>query len=335
MSLAQRVPAPALGAARRVKHLVQPLYESARLQASADQKALRARVHAAMELPRLPRRARVRGSVWAVTMVKNEADIIGTTLDHLLSQGVDGIIVADNGSTDATPDIVAGFAATGRVHLARDREFSYLQSQKMSLLADTARSAGADWIVPFDADELWFAPGACLAEGLRATDSPKAGARMYCLFPGTDSQLGDGSWRIDRLRYPYWLDKVAFRSHPMASLKQGNHTVLRPGEQTPALGLIHIPWRSFEQFRTKVRQGAAARRATIGGSELGGLHWLSLDKLSDAELRHEWGRLLGGVGHEDLGWMPRGELVPCEPLGWKTWDPEGLLTPVGVDESPA
>jgi hypothetical protein len=44
-----------------------------------------------------------------------------------------------------------------RVHVVTDREPAYFQAAKMTRLARAAARAGADWVVPFDADELWFA----------------------------------------------------------------------------------------------------------------------------------------------------------------------------------
>ena len=56
-----------------------------------------------------------------------------------------------------------------RIHVALDEEPAYHQSEKMTWLAHCAWRAGADWIVPFDADEFWFAPGRSVAEALRAS----------------------------------------------------------------------------------------------------------------------------------------------------------------------
>ncbi|WP_314660127.1 MULTISPECIES: glycosyltransferase family 2 protein [Rothia] len=40
--------------------------------------------------------------IWGRTRVKNEADIIEQTIRYLLNQGVEYILVADNGFTDGT-----------------------------------------------------------------------------------------------------------------------------------------------------------------------------------------------------------------------------------------
>lgn len=87
-------------------------------------------------------------------MVKNEADIIEQTIRHLLNQGVEHILVADNGSTDGTYELLQELSKSLPVHVIQDREVAYYQSEKMMWLADQVTEAGAEWIVPFDADEL-------------------------------------------------------------------------------------------------------------------------------------------------------------------------------------
>ncbi len=62
-----------------------------------------------------PAKGGVRPFLSVVVPVRNEAAFIGHTLEQLLRQDYDGerfeILVADGGSTDATRDVVAGFAA--------------------------------------------------------------------------------------------------------------------------------------------------------------------------------------------------------------------------------
>ena len=43
-------------------------------------------------------------NIWAVLMVKNESDIIFNTICHLAEEGIDGVLIADNMSTDNTLD---------------------------------------------------------------------------------------------------------------------------------------------------------------------------------------------------------------------------------------
>ena len=218
----------------------------------------------------LPTGHRRHGSVWAISIVRNEADVVGLTLQHHLRQGVEAILIADNGSTDGTLDILHEFARDHPVYVLSDTWPVWDQAVKTTLLANIARRAGADWIMPFDADEFWFAPGASAAEHLRRSEATVAYAQIHNLFP-LDASAGqlsvDKPFRFDLT--PHALKKVAFRSHPMASVQAGNHYVFRSGPREAGLRIAHLPWRSHEQMRQKVTQGsvATAIQRTVGRGE--------------------------------------------------------------------
>lgn len=278
------------------------------------------RARLGLRLPDLPRSRRA-GTVWAITMVRNEIDVLPLVLDHLERQAVDHVLVADNGSTDGTLELLEGRAADGRLHLARDTEPAFYQAAKVTRLAQAARRAGAEWVVPFDADELWFATDGLLGDHLRAQRADVLGARLFNAFP-----TRAGGWAMDPTT---GLGKVAFRSHPLASVGSGNHRVDRPGRRLEdadaPLRIAHLPWRSFEQFAAKLRQGARAYRLTTG--LLGGDHWRDLGGLDDEALGRLWEGLLAGRTDVSIGWTPRADLVPADPTTWSTWDPDGVLEP--------
>ncbi|MGQ4506457.1 glycosyltransferase family 2 protein [Dermabacteraceae bacterium P13103] len=264
-----------------------------------------------MNLPALPQEA---GAIWAVAMVKNEADVLPRTLTHLLSQRVDHVLVVDNGSTDETLAVLTEFSErTGRVHVGTDSLLAYEQAEKMTFLARTAKKAGAAWVVPFDADELWFGRGGTLAEVLRSAKEPVQIARLLNAFPSAE---GDG-WRLDPA--PHWDPKVAFRPFPGARLEMGNHAVTRPGERGESVAIVHLPWRSQEQFARKLRQGAAAL-AAADLAEDKGYHWRRYGTLDDAAVTAVWEDMLNGKPVEHMAWQPRGKLIPCELDSLRTWD---------------
>lgn len=299
------------------------LQQGIALLAGPQGREVRARVARGMELPDVRARRRVTGSVWAVAMVKNEADIIGATIDHLLGQGVDAVLVVDNESTDGTRELLESRADSHRTFVGFDHEPAYFQAPKMRHLARWAARAGADWVVPFDADEWWYGARDTLATTLRSLETPIASAVIHNAFPASVGT--DNGWRLDV--NPARLEKVAYRTFPTAALHHGNHGVTRPGRVTQALRILHFPWRSVEHFRSKVANGSMAigltgPRLPGGGAD----HWRDLGEAADDELARMWEDLMSGKGDERLEWRPRGTLVPMEPRIWSArWDPDGIL----------
>ena len=238
--------------------------------------------------------------VWAVTMVRDEADIIGATIEHLVDEGVDGIIVADNLSTDGTSAVLDQAATDSPVPVIviEDNDLAYYQSAKMTALAARAHDEGASWIVPFDADVLWYTTGDRLAVELRAM-RPAVQVVQATLWNHFATGLDlDDPLPFRSMVYRHEdkgaLPKVAFRWHPDAVIMQGNHEVVHPGRiATSGVELRHFPYRSFEQFCRKARNGAAAYAATNLGNEVGA-HWRQygeiLERHGEDALREVWSR---------------------------------------------
>jgi hypothetical protein len=285
--------------------------------------ALLRQVEKTIAFPTLPLRRRVRGSVWAVGMVKNEADIIVPVVENLFRQGVKGVLIADNCSTDETPALLASLADSHPLYLAYDREVAYLQEIKMNLLCDWARRAGADWIIPFDADEFWFATEGTLGDFLGLCKADIAQAAMHNLFPASGVRFGEGPWRLEVTAHPTHA-KVAFRSHRHALLAMGNHRVSRPGRTIGGLRVVHVPWRSYDQFRLKGTQGLEAlSRTSLDPGKC--RHWRYLGALSDDEAREVWRKILDGESVSEIFWSPTGASKPVDPTAWVTWDPDHEL----------
>ncbi|MCM3382238.1 glycosyltransferase family 2 protein, partial [Shouchella rhizosphaerae] len=75
---------------------------AARHHSPSQRRAFR-EVSDAVHLVRCPGRdAPARGGVWAVSVVHDEMDVLPLVLDHLQRQGVTGLVVSDNASTDGT-----------------------------------------------------------------------------------------------------------------------------------------------------------------------------------------------------------------------------------------
>jgi hypothetical protein len=245
----------------------------------------------------LPATTRTAG-VWAVAMVRNESDIIATTVGHLLDEDVTRVVVVDNGSTDDTIDVLRALDDP-RLVIGRDREPGYYQAAKMTELSRWAARHGADWVMPFDADELWSAPTSTLGRHLATCPATVARADIHNAFRSEDPH----QWRVERDADP--MRKVAFRPHRLAILDTGNHWVSRPGDVCTGLALLHLPWRSREQLVGKLRQGAAAIAAVDGAVDWGG-HWQRHGSDADEHLYRLWDELSAGRPVPTLSWSPSG-----------------------------
>ena len=105
----------------------------------------------------------------AVSIVKNEADIIEAFVRHTLAW-VDHHLVFDHASTDGTRQILGVLQAEGLpLTLFTDDALGNLQQTRSNHLTRlAAEQYAADWILPLDADEILSGPGrAALEQGLR------------------------------------------------------------------------------------------------------------------------------------------------------------------------
>ncbi len=251
------------------------------------------------------------GGVWAVGMVRDEADIIGTVVRHLLSEGVARVLIADNLSTDGTSEILEDLARSHPVTVLRDRLPDYYQGEKTTLLARAAARHGASWVVPFDADEIWMAPSGSLAHWLGECPAAVVQAPMYNHVPTPGDDLAEPD-PVRRLRWrktqPNRLHKVAFRAQRRARVAYGNHGVSRRGSRTVGPQIRHFPYRSEEQFVRKLRQGAAALNATDLSDQIGKA-WRGLGARDDEGLREAWRTLVETQNLPFEWWVPGKGLV--------------------------
>ena len=217
----------------------------------------------------------------AVSMVRDEADIIGWTLGHMLTQ-VDHAIIADNLSVDATRQILESYG--DRVTIVDDTERGYYQSVKMTRLAHQAGEMGAEWVVPFDADEAWTLPD---LDNVGA-DVVLARPYVYVPQPTDDPAQVNPMLRIQhRQPDPESQPKVMFRYHPDANIHMGQHDVDHPGSRADGATVRHYQYRSLEQVRRKVSNGVGAYDAS-SLSTVYGSHWRQIDALDEAGLAEWW-----------------------------------------------
>lgn len=208
-------------------------------------------------------------------MFKDERDVAAGVLSHMADE-VDELLVADNGSTDGTRDILDTLSRQLPLTVVDDPEPAYYQSDKMTALAQRAYEEGATWVVPFDADELWYTPGARIKELLANSTRDIVTAELYSHFCTALDEDSSDPFRamVWRQRRPMRLPKVAVKWVPNAVIHQGNHGATHPGGDRPGHGLMirHFPYRSVDQFVQKAVNGAKAYKLTDLPEELGS-HW--------------------------------------------------------------
>lgn len=221
-------------------------------------------------------------SVWAVSMVRDEADVIEGTIRHMAGE-VDQMLVADNGSVDGTREILDRLTDDLPLTVVDDPDPAYYQSAKMTTLADKAHAAGAVWVVPFDADEIWHAPDRVRdVLGGRPAEETVCWAMLHnhlrtAVDPDDPDPIRSMVWR-QRGDAP--LAKVAVRWRPGCVIAQGNHDAQHPDGAVgvPALSICHFPARSAAQFARKGINGAAAYAAADLPADMGN-HWRSYGQL--------------------------------------------------------
>lgn len=222
-------------------------------------------------------------------LVKDEADIIEYVLDHLHDQ-VDEVEIYDNNSTDGTREILERRGE--RWH--EDPEVGYFQDKKTTAAARAANKRGHSWVLPCDADEIWYVPdGRSISEYMSgiAPDVRVVTGRLYNHIPSSldDSRDTNPISRIGwRQKSHGALPKVCVHMGPDVSIHMGNHgaSFAGFGLTVPGLVLRHFSWRTREQYLRKIRNGEAAYAATNMDASVGA-HWRMFEGASDeAILEH-------------------------------------------------
>lgn len=152
--------------------------------------------------------------IHAVATIYNEGDIVANTLSHLFENGIDWVWVAHGPSTDNTRERISRFR---NVTVWSDEDDYHYQPLWINRLTQMARQAGADWVIPFDADEFWYSvDGATIRDRLLSLP-PDLGLLHAKTYLHTD-------WD-HRQSTPQYLPKVAFRPREDTIVSNGNHWV--------------------------------------------------------------------------------------------------------------
>ncbi len=225
--------------------------------------------------------------IWAITMVRNESGTLPVIIEHFLKQGISRILVVNHLSTDETVESMSYFGDFTQI--AQYNHPSYEQRAVMTLAARYAAECGASWIIPFDADELWWPTSEKTIAGLlNACKDDKIPAPHYDFLPPDEllEKFSPESFFLHR-NEPNPMPKTAFRAHPKAIVSMGNHWVHRPGTSGVGLVIAHYPYRSKNQLLKKAREGSVAINALQNSKELGS-HWQQWSKMNDEEFDKFW-----------------------------------------------
>ncbi len=213
-------------------------------------------------------------------LVKDEIDIIEPVLRHLAAN-VDEIMVADNGSTDGTRELLAEIELGIPLSVADDDEPGHYQSRKITEIAMRAMKRGHRWFIPCDADEVWYPcsdPERRIGDYLSGfgRDIQLVNAALFDHLPtGLDPPYSNPLLRIGyHNRHQGALPKVACRLRPDLVIADGNHNATTRGTGLRGGGLCirHFTWRSEEQYVEKIARGWRAFAATDLPEDVGA-HW--------------------------------------------------------------
>jgi hypothetical protein len=251
--------------------------------------------------------------IWAVMMVRDEADIIAVNVLHHLNAGIDRFLIVDDGSSDGTDDVLRELSRDERVRWSRQTGL-FQQAATTTALAREACRQGADWVLPIDADEFWYTPGGDLHDVLAATNASaleveivnfiqrraqidRSSEALLHATRRTISPIGP----VDRTRQLVESRQIAFvemqypskwisRASTGVEIAQGNHGVAGvPGSHTPidSIACLHVPIRARTCLASRLAHGRRVEEIGLPA----GFAWhvrrlIPLD--ADAGLDAEW-----------------------------------------------
>jgi len=204
-------------------------------------------------------------------LVRDEEDIVRENLDFHLAQGVDQVIVTDNGSEDRTVEILRGYEARGLVRLLLEPADDYSQGRWVTRMARLAATElGADWVINNDADEFWWPREGTLKSTIGRLDTSIGLLVAYRTNFVPRAEDGRPFWERMILRERESLNplgkplppKVAHRAHPEINVVQGNHKIegadLGRRLDDGSIEILHFPMRTYAQFENKIVKGGRA-----------------------------------------------------------------------------
>ncbi len=216
-------------------------------------------------------------------LVKDEVDIIEKNILYHLSQGVDKIIVMDNGSTDGTVAILEKYKKLGKVDYFVNRENGFLQDVWVTRLIKIAIDKyKADFVINSDADEFWVPKYFNLKTMiLIESDYDVISVPVRNYLPPRNLNIKNFNFE----NYPYYVKKTfgvppkvidrniddlwlytysnkLITSRKVTKIGFGNDTVKSAKKLkkilTTTIDIYHFPIRNYSHFEHKVINGGKA-----------------------------------------------------------------------------
>ena len=241
-------------------------------------------------------------------LVKNEEMMLEKNLLFHKAMGVDGFIITDNNSTDATPRIIEKYRQLGWVkEVISETATDYEQTAWVDRMIWKAKTLyHADWVINADADELWYAPSGNLKDEMAATSANVLNCEMRSVYPEEGKPFWTWSRTVgyvaDYEQYGLSLysiferqnKKVMHRTDGYLQISMGNHKVrLFPQRtQDSAVRVYHYNIRGKRQFLEKMINGGQQLERHKGRH--GGRHWRYFYRLyKEGKLEEEYDRVIG------------------------------------------
>jgi len=147
--------------------------------------------------------------------VFNESDIIEEVIEHLLSQGVN-LVVLDNGSTDGSYEICKKFEANNLIKLKQYKSTNFDYGLLSRILYDMALEQKPDWIIRSDQDELLESgiTNTTLKDAIEKEDSKGFNLIQFDVFEFfmTDNDNEPGNSLREKLPYYSWQHDYTYRA---------------------------------------------------------------------------------------------------------------------------
>jgi glycosyl transferase family 2 len=256
--------------------------------------------------------------------VKDEADLIARTLEHLFAIGVDFVVVCDIESSDGTTDVLERYRLRGKIwyfQLGQHASQEEWERANLELLGQT----DADWIIFLDADEFPLPASGRLSDtaafaradvvALDRFNVPLCSGRPTLpvrLTPEHYDELmlvvdpaADYWQRLELAPSLPWLlsridPRVAARPDCIAGIEFGAHDVVPPAgrpvrrERARDLVVAHAAFTTIQRFARKVGNIRETFRVNPTAFPEGyALHWRRWAALPDPQsVQEEFERML-------------------------------------------